>query len=99
MELNNNNIDKSLKTPHFKTFTVNEKYLVLVISASVAFLAFSNSFDGEFVHDDIFAIKSNGDVTGKSDLTDLFLNDFWGKRMSTNTSHKSYRPLTTLTFR
>jgi hypothetical protein len=29
----------------------------------------------------------------------MLLNDFWGMRMKLKESHKSYRPLTTLTFR
>ena len=32
-------------------------------------------------------------------LLNLFSNDYWGTRMSKEQSHKSYRPLTVLTFR
>lgn len=64
-----------------------------------AFLVFINGLNGDFVHDDIFAIKRNRDVTGSARLADVFYNDFWGTAMSSNASHKSYRPLTTLTFR
>ncbi|KAK7077502.1 Transmembrane, partial [Halocaridina rubra] len=32
-------------------------------------------------------------------LSHVFLNDYWGKPMTDPLSHKSYRPLTILTFR
>ena len=69
------------------------------IVAGLAIMSYSNSFQCELVHDDIFAIKDNKDVYGNSSLLDVFKNDFWGKPMSSNTSHKSYRPLCVLTFR
>ena len=73
----------------------------------------SNSLEGDFVHDDVEAVLRNPDVTGAmgaggghghraaaaAAVTDVFLNDFWGSPMSSNHSHKSYRPLTTLLFR
>lgn len=39
------------------------------------------------------------DLRAETPLTDLWHHDFWGSRLSSNTSHKSYRPLTVLTFR
>ena len=58
-----------------------------------------NSLGGDFVHDDIFAIKENRDLLSNTSIWSLFSNDFWGEAMSSVTSHKSYRPLTVLTFR
>ena len=58
-----------------------------------------NGLEGELVHDDIFAIKDNMDLRPSAPISGLFWNDFWGKSMSSNVSHKSYRPLTALTFR
>lgn len=59
-----------------------------------------NSLTGDLVHDDIMAIRTNRDVAKLSTpFMDIFRNDFWGKPMSDNSSHKSYRPLTILTFR
>lgn len=58
-----------------------------------------NSLGGDFVHDDIPAIVRNQDVLGTTGLGQLLLNDFWGTPMSHPASHKSYRPLTVLTFR
>ncbi|KAJ8314617.1 hypothetical protein KUTeg_006767 [Tegillarca granosa] len=77
----------------------NRNTVIRIFVAIIACLCYSNSLNGDFVHDDIFAIKNNRDVTGKTELYLLFHNDFWGKPMLENTSHKSYRPLTTLTFR
>nr|XP_055047171.1 protein O-mannosyl-transferase TMTC1-like isoform X2 [Misgurnus anguillicaudatus] len=72
------------------------RYAVLV---AVCALCYSNSLWGEFVHDDIWAITNNPDVRPGSSLRSIFTNDFWGKRMADNTSHKSYRPLCILTFK
>ena len=58
-----------------------------------------NGLNGDLVHDDIFAIRDNLDLRPSTPLTNLLVNDFWGKTMSDPTSHKSYRPLTVLTFR
>lgn len=52
---------------------------------------------GDFVHDDLPAIVFNRDVS-ESGL-DIWINDFWGMPMKLKESHKSYRPLTTLSFR
>ncbi|CAH0392887.1 unnamed protein product [Bemisia tabaci] len=69
----------------------------------VVFLAslgcYSNSLRGEFVHDDYPAILRNQDVLGGTGLLELASNDFWGTPLRDVNSHKSYRPLTTLTFR
>lgn len=62
-------------------------------------LSYVNSLGGEFVHDDIPAIVDNADVTGASPVRSLLVNDFWGMPMADVNSHKSYRPLTTLSFR
>lgn len=66
---------------------------------SACALCYSNSLRGEFVHDDVWAIVNNPDVRPGSSLRSIFSNDFWGKRMADNTSHKSYRPLCVLTFK
>ncbi|XP_048124106.1 protein O-mannosyl-transferase TMTC1 isoform X3 [Alosa alosa] len=72
------------------------RYAVLL---AVCGLCYTNSLRGEFVHDDVWAITNNPDVRPGSSLRSIFNNDFWGKRMSDNTSHKSYRPLCILTFK
>ncbi|KAH3738543.1 protein O-mannosyl-transferase TMTC1-like [Dreissena polymorpha] len=72
---------------------------ILLLPGVLALLCFANGLTGEFVHDDVFAIKRNNDVIGNVSLADVFSNDFWGRSVRSNTSHKSYRPLTVLTFR
>uniref|UniRef100_A0A4W6EVY4 dolichyl-phosphate-mannose--protein mannosyltransferase n=1 Tax=Lates calcarifer TaxID=8187 RepID=A0A4W6EVY4_LATCA len=72
------------------------RYAVL---AALCALCYSNSLRGELVHDDVWAIINNPDVRPGSSLRNIFSNDFWGKRMADNTSHKSYRPLCILTFK
>uniref|UniRef100_A0A914WPA4 Transmembrane and TPR repeat-containing protein 3 n=1 Tax=Plectus sambesii TaxID=2011161 RepID=A0A914WPA4_9BILA len=72
------------------------QHLLLV---SMALLCFGPSFDGDFVFDDSEAIVNNADVRGSSDLLQLLTNDFWGNPIRSVDSHKSYRPLTVLTYR
>ncbi|KAL6101187.1 tmtc4 [Pungitius sinensis] len=70
-----------------------------VTVALVALLCFINSYDGEFVFDDSEAIVNNKDLKPETPLNNIWSNDFWGTNLSSNSSHKSYRPLTVLTFR
>ena len=70
-----------------------------MLAAALALTCYWNSLQGGLVHDDIFAIRDNEDVRPDAPLSQVFSNDFWGKPMSSNVSHKSYRPLTILTFR
>ena len=65
-----------------------------------SFLVYCNSLWGGFVFDDHRAILTNDDLDPtKTDLWGVFVNDFWGGHMSRSESHKSYRPLTVLTYR
>lgn len=77
----------------------NSDFALYSMVTATAVLSYVNSLGGEFVHDDIPAIVTNGDVIGSNSLRELFLNDFWGTPMADVNSHKSYRPLTTLSFR
>ncbi|XP_072124079.1 protein O-mannosyl-transferase TMTC1 isoform X1 [Mobula birostris] len=61
--------------------------------------AYCNGLSGELVHDDVWAIVNNPDLRASAPLRGIFSNDFWGKGMGDNTSHKSYRPLCILTFK
>ena len=65
----------------------------------LAFGLHVNTLEGEFVYDDARGVVENGDVTQANAFADLWVNDFWGKPMERYQSHKSYRPLTVLTFR
>lgn len=66
---------------------------------SLAVICFVGSRHGEFVFDDSEAIVNNADVdpSGTS-WAQLLRHDFWGKPVGGKTSHKSYRPLTVLSF-
>jgi len=73
---------------------------VIVFIAGI--ISFVNSYNGEFVFDDAEALINNKDVRTGADavsLSEIFEHDFWGSQLALNTSHKSYRPLTVLTFR
>eukprot|EP00775_Hariotina_reticulata_P006105 gene6105-6343_t len=66
----------------------------------IAVLAYTNTLIGQFTFDDNFAVISNGDVTSDSNsISGLFKHDFWGQDITSQQSHKSYRPLTVLMFR
>ena len=45
------------------------------------------------------AIKTNPDILPSTPLSSLLLDDFWGTPLSHSGSHKSYRPITVLSFR
>ncbi|XP_042323570.1 protein O-mannosyl-transferase TMTC1 isoform X4 [Sceloporus undulatus] len=62
-------------------------------------LCYWNSLRGEFVHDDVWAILNNRDVRPGTPLASAFADDFWGKGMGEEASHKSYRPLCVLSFK
>uniref|UniRef100_A0A7N8Y5A8 Protein O-mannosyl-transferase TMTC3 n=1 Tax=Mastacembelus armatus TaxID=205130 RepID=A0A7N8Y5A8_9TELE len=72
--------------------------LILLLTGLVAG-CYWNSLSCGFVFDDVSAILDNKDLRPSTPLRNLFLNDFWGTPMAEERSHKSYRPLTVLTFR
>lgn len=43
--------------------------------------------------------ESNKDINGEATLETIFTNDYWGRPMDSPSSHKSWRPLTVLSFR
>jgi len=67
--------------------------------AALAAGVYWNSVDGQFVHDDIVAVVKNEDVIPASPLVDILRHDFWGQPITSERSHKSYRPLCVVTFR
>ena len=87
------NIDDCLPMPKL-TFSA-----AAAIAFVLSVLCFCVSYDGEFLFDDVRAITENRDVLPETPLSEVFRNDYWGQRMTSSTSHKSYRPLTVLTFR
>lgn len=69
------------------------------VVGTLAVACYLNGIEGDFVHDDIPAVTLNRDVLAQNPVKSVFENDFWGTPMADEDSHKSYRPLTVLTFR
>lgn len=97
-----NDRNDDLKTSHFLDVVhlyPRENWRAYAIICFVAIVCYLNGMNGEFVHDDIPAITLNRDVLGTNKIAYAFKNDFWGAPMADANSHKSYRPLTVLSFR
>ena len=54
---------------------------------------------GSWVYDDAGSVLKNVVVNGQVPWTEVFTRDFWGTSMLEITSHKSFRPITTLSFK
>lgn len=69
--------------------------------AAAAMATSWNAHDNGFVWDDQAAVLTNADVVAGagSSLSALWWHDFWGADIESHASHKSFRPLTVLTFR
>ncbi|ERE88110.1 transmembrane and TPR repeat-containing protein 3 [Cricetulus griseus] len=80
-----------------KMADINFKEVTLIVGVVAA--CYWNSLFCGFVFDDVSAILDNKDLHPSTPIKTLFQNDFWGTPMSEERSHKSYRPLTVLTFR
>ncbi|XP_064455540.1 protein O-mannosyl-transferase TMTC4-like [Ornithodoros turicata] len=85
--------DGSLPVP---AWTVRHGPCVVFVLSIVCFV---NSLWGGFAFDDSEAVVNNADVRLETPAWKVFENDFWGTRLQLPSSHKSYRPLTVLTFR
>ena len=59
----------------------------------------NTALHGSFVYDDAGSVIKNVIVTGRVPWWESFRRDFWGTSMKEPASHKSFRPITTLTFR
>ncbi|XP_072395884.1 protein O-mannosyl-transferase Tmtc4 [Diabrotica undecimpunctata] len=74
----------------------SQKYITISVAA---FICYCNTLGGSFVFDDNEAIIKNKDVMPHTPILNIFKNDFWGTDITLNSSHKSYRPLTILSYR
>jgi hypothetical protein len=91
--------ERSLDGSPFIPLVMIVMLLRIGAGALVAVLCYTNSLEGDFLFDDTSIIVDNKDVTDpKAPLSDLFNHDFWGQSLDRR-SHKSYRPLTVLSFR
>ncbi|GFR22841.1 protein O-mannosyl-transferase Tmtc3, partial [Trichonephila clavata] len=75
-----------------------EKLYPLGLTVLVA-VCYCNSLRCGLVFDDIAAISDNRDIRPYTPMINIFQNDFWGTPLRKEHSHKSYRPLTVLSFR
>ena len=96
-------VDACAREPrlHVRTYyTMGAKAVFLAVIAAASVLVYWNTFYCGFVFDDHRAILTNDDLdASKTSVWGLFTNDFWGGLISRRESHKSYRPLTVLTYR
>ena len=78
--------------------TLRQASLVVAVAS---FLCYWKGQFADFTFDDNSAILNNADVSGTNNepFWALFENDFWGTPMASKLSHKSYRPLTVITYR
>ncbi|XP_056877900.1 protein O-mannosyl-transferase TMTC2 isoform X4 [Takifugu flavidus] len=70
----------------------------LLCTAAAAAL-YLNTLDADFCYDDSRAIKTNQDLLPETPWTNILFDDFWGTLLTHSGSHKSFRPLCTLSFR
>lgn len=74
-------------------------HLSSIIVGLIGVIVFTNSVNGKFVFDDSEAVVNNQDVRTETPILNIIYNDFWGTALTHNESHKSYRPVSVLTFR
>jgi hypothetical protein len=89
----------NIPRPQMQFLSNINSYFLSGIVFAVATLLYLNSLHGEFVLDDAVAIVGNKDIHPSTPILDIFVHDYWGANITNPLSHKSYRPLTTLTFR
>ncbi|XP_050929487.1 protein O-mannosyl-transferase TMTC2 isoform X1 [Lates calcarifer] len=70
-----------------------------LLCGAVALVLYVNTLGADFCYDDSRAIKTNQDLLPETPWTNIFYDDFWGTLLTHSGSHKSYRPLCTLSFR
>ncbi|KAI4825254.1 hypothetical protein KUCAC02_020941 [Chaenocephalus aceratus] len=70
-----------------------------LLCSAVALVLYVNTLGADFCYDDSRAIKTNQDLLPETPWTNIFYDDFWGTLLTHSGSHKSYRPLCTLSFR
>ncbi|XP_070709887.1 protein O-mannosyl-transferase TMTC2-like [Pempheris klunzingeri] len=70
-----------------------------LVCTAVAVGLYLNTLDADFCYDDSRAIKTNQDLLPETAWTNILYDDFWGTLLTHSGSHKSFRPLCTLSFR
>ncbi|XP_056132530.1 protein O-mannosyl-transferase TMTC2-like [Lampris incognitus] len=70
-----------------------------LVCTAVAVVLYLNTLDADFCYDDSRAIKTNQDLLPETPWANILYDDFWGTLLTHSGSHKSFRPLCTLSFR
>jgi Flp pilus assembly protein TadD len=70
-----------------------------LVPAVFAACVYMNALEGSLVYDDGATVRNNPDVWGNTTLAEVWLHDYWGRDITDDRSHKSYRPLAVLTLR
>lgn len=71
----------------------------------LSWILYYDTINNGFTWDDRAAVVTNCDVTNPNNLsfykqtTNIFSHDFWGQNITLFDSHKSYRPLTVISYR
>lgn len=74
-------------------------WALAVVCAAIGCGVYLNTSTFDWTLDDFSAVVGNKDVLSNASVGDIFRHDFWGQDILLDSSHKSYRPLTTLTFK
>jgi protein O-mannosyl-transferase len=90
--------------PYIRTMKSFLRRILLRPSLWVAIITAISYWDlkalnGKWVYDDAGSVAKNIVVIGQVPWYDAFTRDFWGTSMKEVTSHKSFRPITTLSFK
>ncbi|KAL0963006.1 hypothetical protein UPYG_G00348290 [Umbra pygmaea] len=70
-----------------------------LVCGALALVLYLNTLNADFCYDDSRAIKTNQDLLPETPWINILYDDFWGTLLTHSGSHKSYRPLCTLSFR
>ncbi len=76
--------------------SIRRQYSVPLIGFFLGIAVYSPCLLSDFTWDDRAAVLQNPDMNTASNWKEIFLHDFWGQPIDTPDSHKSYRPLATL---
>ena len=73
--------------------------VVGIFCGLLSILLYINTLSGELVFDDRAAIIENHDLLPSSPWTNLLWHDFWGDPLTHHRSHKSFRPISSASFK
>eukprot|EP00400_MALV-I_sp_L67-5_P000579 gene579-102_t len=77
----------------------NKRWACYLLVAFFALPHLPCIFYEDWYVDELYAVVRNADARGDDTMYMLWVNDFWGKSIVSKHTHKSYRPLTVLSYR